>query len=114
MQFDDDPAARLPAEATITAAMSVAKPAAISGAARAAAVPRGTAGLRRLDCHLREVAQLSRGAGMSLALDAMTEQVRTGVVVERPDLCATFDQVEGLVGLDEANALDARYAPGGI
>lgn len=49
--------------------------------------------------------------GMSLALDAMTEQVRTGVVVERPDLCATFDQVEGLVGLDEANALDARYAP---
>jgi len=48
--------------------------------------------------------------GMSLALDAMAEQATTGIVTERPDLCVDFDQVEGLVGLEEANLLATRYS----
>lgn len=51
--------------------------------------------------------------GMTLALDALLEQRDTAVVTERPDLCASFDELEGLVGLEEANALGETYAEGG-
>lgn len=51
--------------------------------------------------------------GMTNALDAFAEQTQTGTVVERPDLCVSFEDLEGLVGLNEAIAFADRYADEG-
>lgn len=47
--------------------------------------------------------------GMTLALEAFDRQVQTGEVEDRPDLCVSFQDLEGLVGLDEAIRLAEEY-----
>lgn len=47
--------------------------------------------------------------GMRHALNALKEQIDSGEVVDRSDLCVGFEEVEGLVGLDEIAELERRF-----
>ena len=47
--------------------------------------------------------------GMTRGLEALQESLRTGEVVERPDLLVSFEEMNDLVGLPEIQALERRY-----
>lgn len=47
--------------------------------------------------------------GMMNAMDALAESIRTGKVVERPDLQVTFEDLHDLMGLPELSALERRH-----
>src|SRR5262249_5626509 len=47
--------------------------------------------------------------GMKNALGALSESLRTGEVVDRPDLLVSFDELNGLVGISELEQLEQRY-----
>lgn len=42
-------------------------------------------------------------------LEALQESLRTGRVVERPELAVSFEELNELVGLGEIQQLEARY-----
>ncbi|MPZ44588.1 MAG: carboxyvinyl-carboxyphosphonate phosphorylmutase [Betaproteobacteria bacterium] len=48
--------------------------------------------------------------GMKNGLATLSEQLRTGKIVERPDYALSFDELNDLVGLREARALEQRFA----
>jgi len=47
--------------------------------------------------------------GMKNALAALGESLRTGEVVDRPDLLVSFEELNGLVGISELEQLEQRY-----
>ena len=55
---------------------------------------------------------LTAGAvqGIKNGLATLAEQLRTGKVVERPDLAVSFEELNDLVGFREARDLEKRFA----
>jgi len=51
--------------------------------------------------------------GMTNAMDAFKEMVAGDTTVERPDLLAGFEEINGLMGLRQLDALDSAYGVGG-
>lgn len=49
--------------------------------------------------------------GMKNALDAFRTSIDTGEVVERPELCVSFDEVNELTGFGTLKDIEARYLP---
>ena len=47
--------------------------------------------------------------GMKNGLTALSEQLRTGTVVERPDLVVSFEELNEVVGFSEARSLEQRF-----
>jgi 2-methylisocitrate lyase-like PEP mutase family enzyme len=47
--------------------------------------------------------------GMKNAIAALNESLRTGEVVDRPDLLVPFDELNELVGIKELERLEQRY-----
>jgi len=47
--------------------------------------------------------------GMKNALAVLRESMRTGAVIERPDLVVSFEELNALVGVEELNRLERRY-----
>jgi 2-methylisocitrate lyase-like PEP mutase family enzyme len=47
--------------------------------------------------------------GMKNALAALGESLRTGEVVDRPDLLVSFEELNGLVGIAELERIEQRY-----
>jgi len=47
--------------------------------------------------------------GMKNAIAALHESLRSGQVVDRPDLQVTFDELNALVGMEELDRLEQRY-----
>lgn len=47
--------------------------------------------------------------GMKNGLAALAEQLRTGEVLERPDYAVSFEELNELVGLPQARALEQRF-----
>jgi 2-methylisocitrate lyase-like PEP mutase family enzyme len=47
--------------------------------------------------------------GMKNAIDAVQESLRSGEVVDRPDLLVPFEELNALVGMDELDRLEQRY-----
>ena len=48
--------------------------------------------------------------GMKNGLAALSEQLRTGSVIERPEYAVSFDELNDLVGFGEARELENRFA----
>ena len=48
--------------------------------------------------------------GMKNGLAILSEQLRSGTVVERPDYAVSFEELNDLVGFGEARALEQRFA----
>jgi hypothetical protein len=48
---------------------------------------------------------------MELAVEAFSESLATGSVVERPDLLVSFEELHELMGLGEIERLERRYLP---
>ncbi len=51
-------------------------------------------------------------AGMTKALEALSEAVASDDIVERPDLVASFDEILGLTKFEFLSGLEQRYATG--
>ncbi len=47
--------------------------------------------------------------GMKHALGALGESLKTGEVVERPDLLVSFEELNTLVGFDEVQAIEKKF-----
>ena len=47
--------------------------------------------------------------GMKNALVVLHDSVRTGTVIERPELLVSFEELNALVGIDEIDRLERRY-----
>ncbi len=47
--------------------------------------------------------------GMQRALEALLESIRTGEVVDRPDLLFSFEQLHDLMGFDDIQELEQRF-----
>lgn len=48
--------------------------------------------------------------GMKNGLATLSEQLRTGSIVERPDYAVSFEELNDVVGFGEARALEQRFA----
>ncbi|MEN3354289.1 MAG: hypothetical protein V7640_2447 [Betaproteobacteria bacterium] len=48
--------------------------------------------------------------GMKNGLATLSEQLHTGQIVERPDYAVSFEELNELVGLDDARGLEERFA----
>ena len=55
----------------------------------------------------------ARGAaaimGMKHAISALQESLNTGLVVDRPDLCVSFEELNQLVGFDEITDMEKQF-----
>jgi len=47
--------------------------------------------------------------GMKNGLAVLQESMKTGKVIERPDLLVSFEELNTLVGFDEAQAIERRF-----
>ena len=52
--------------------------------------------------------------GMQRALEAAQESIKTGEPVDRPDLVASFEELNSLMGFDEFREMERRYVSGGV